>query len=192
MIFLDLHTMRGLIPFIFIFLFCRSLIFAQSKNEVKDTLFYQYTETKEWIDPEGLRTNLIKVKAQIYAPPRIFVKKDSLYKPTKVRVTLSFEANPNDSREFIPDSSGVAGDFSQTVLKIYQLYINKMRREYYKSSLKKGQTLHLQEIIERNFQDMIETDLKFRDETVNGTIPDKVKSWNVMVKRELDSIEKKE
>lgn len=180
---------RFIAIWIFFFLIYSEAL-AQLNSAEKDTLFFQHTETKVWVNPEGSRTNLIKVKAEVYAPPRIFVKKDSLYKPTKVRVSLSFERAP-EAKEAVMDSTVTTNDFAQVVLMIYQLHVNKMRKEFYRSTLKKGQTLHLQEIIERNFQDMIETDLRFRDETENGSLPDKVRSWQVVIQRELDAAERK-
>jgi hypothetical protein len=66
-----------------------------------------------------------------------------------------------------------------------------MRSEFWRSSFKKGQTLQLKEIMERNFQDMVEMDLRFRDETENGTTTERVRYWSTLIQRELDAIEKK-
>lgn len=179
-------------PFFFLLLFCQihGVSVAQSVLDLKDTLFFQQTETKEWVNQEGMKTNLIKVKAQLYAPPRIFIKKDSLYKPTRVRVSFSFERLPEAVVSEI-DTSEHAGEFALTSLKIYQLHVNKMRSEFWRSTFKKGQTLQLKEIMDRNFQDMVEMDLRFRDETENGTTTERVKYWSTLLQRELDAAEKK-
>jgi hypothetical protein len=178
--------------YFFLLLFCQihGVSVAQSVQDLKDTLFFQQTETKEWVNQEGMKTNLIKVKAQLYAPPRIFIKKDSLYKPTRVRVSFSFERLPEAIVTEI-DTSENAGEYALTILKIYQLHVNKMRSEFWRSSFKKGQTLQLKEIMERNFQDMVEMDLRFRDETENGTTTERVRYWSTLIQRELDAIEKK-
>lgn len=166
-------------------------VLAQKPAEVKDTLFFQQIETREWYNDDGLLTNMLNVKAQLYAPPRIYVKKDSLYKPTRVRVSFSFERTP-EANLTEADTSQIAVDYALTILKIYQLYVNKIRKEYWGASFKKGQTLHLKEIMERNFHDMIEADLKFREETENGSTPDRIKYWSVWIQRELDSMDRKQ
>lgn len=166
-------------------------VFAQTEKETKDTLFFQLVASKDLFNDQGIRTNLLRVKAQLYAPPRIFIKKDSLYRPTRVRVSFSFERTA-EKETSLADTSQIAGEYALTVLRIYQLYVNKIRKEYWKTTLKKGQTLHLKEIMERNFQDMLETDLRFREETEYGTTPEKIKLWSVYIQKELDSMEKKQ
>jgi hypothetical protein len=38
---------------------------------------------------------------------------------------------------------------------------------------------------------MVEMDLRFRDETENGTTTERVRYWSTLIQRELDAIEKK-
>lgn len=177
---------------IFSILFSLSVqnLFAQTPATVRDTLFFSHDEETAIEATNGTLVNKILLKCEVYSSPRIYAKRDSVFKPTKVRVSFRIERNPG---LIITDTSSVVENdlFSQVVYLLFQYYSSKARIEYYASTFTFRSTGQLVKIAENNFESMISAMSRLREESEGGTNMEVLKRWNVTTQRDLDKIANK-
>ncbi len=177
-------------PIIFL-LFCfYGLNLRAQTVTIKDTLFFAHEEETVIEDGTGKMLNKIMLKCEVYTSPRIYARRDSVFKPSKVRVTFRIERNPG---LVITDSSNVEEKdiYSQVVYLLFQYYSSKARIEYYASTFTFRSTGQLVKIAENNFESMIGAMSRLKEESEGGTNMDVLKRWNVTTQRDLDNIANK-
>jgi hypothetical protein len=163
--------------------------YAQTTT-IKDTLFFAHEEETTIEDSEGKMLNKIMLKCEVYTSPRIYARRDSIFKPTKVRVTFRIERNPG---LVITDSTTIEekDSYSQVVYLLFQYYSSKARIEYYASSFSFRTTGNLVKIAENNFESMISAMSRLKEESHGGTDAEVLKRWNLTTQRDLDKIANK-
>jgi hypothetical protein len=176
---------------VILFLLCFfGLKLSAQTTTIKDTLFFAHEEETTIEDSEGKMLNKIMLKCEVYTSPRIYSRRDSIFKPTKVRVTFRIERNPG---LVITDSSSVEekDTYSQVVYLLFQYYSSKARIEYYASSFSFRSTGPLVKIAENNFESMLSAMSRLKEESEGGTNVEVLKRWNTNTQRDLDQIANK-
>jgi hypothetical protein len=177
-------------PVIFL-LFCLYGLNLQAQTvAIKDTLFFSHEEEAVIEDGTGKMLNKIMLKYEVYTSPRIYARRDSVFTPSKVRVTFRIERNPS---LVITDSTNVDEQdiYSQVVYLLFQYYSSKARIEFYASTFTFRTTGQLVKIAENNFESMISAMSKLKEESEGGSNLDVLKRWNLEIQKDLENIANK-
>lgn len=174
----------------FIISFSGQNLCAQTPATIRDTLFFSHDEETVIEGTDGTMVNKILLKCEVYSSPRIYARRDSVFKPTKVRVSFRIERNPG---MIITDSTSIEEKdlYSQVVYLLFQYYSSKARIEYYASTFTFRSTGQLVKIAENNFESMISAMGRLRDESEGGTNMEVLKRWNANTQRDLEKIANK-
>jgi len=170
-----------------ILFFVTGLQIKAQTSAIRDTLFFIHEEETSIEDSNGVLINKLMLKSEVFTSPRIFSRRDSIFKPSKVRVSFRIERNSGIA---ITDSSKIEEKdlYSQIVYLLFQYYTSKARIEYYASSFTFRTTGPLVKIAEDNFESMLTAMSRLKEESEGGTNKEVLKRWQTESQRDLDKI----
>lgn len=129
---------------------------------------------------------------KIYCTPRVYLKRDSLLKPT--RVVVSFVLQDMDSSDNSTQAleAGKTEDlFSRTILMIHQLYAARIRTRCYATGFSFRNTSGLVKIIDSEFENLKKRERDFRTDTGQGKFQGELVAWHARIANELERAEMK-
>lgn len=166
--------------------------YAEAANPVRDTLFFVHSEEKTSDFNDTLRTLKIKMLCKIYCSQRVYVKRDSIMKPTRVVVSFVLQDMDNSDNLNQALEAGKTEDlFSRTILMIHQLYAARIRTRCYATGFSFRNTSGLVKIIESEFGNLKKREREFREDTGQGKFQGELVAWHARISNELEQAEKK-